>query len=634
MNWGSPSFLMLLPLVAVLAIVVALGGWRHRTVLRQVFAPGVLERVVPRSVRVRRTLRDVALLTGLGLAVVALAEPRFDKQIRTVSARGADIMLIVDLSRSMDAQDVDPSRLQRARREVADLARIIEGDRVGLVVFSGGAYLRLPLTADLVALQNVLEVADTSTFQAQGSALGAAIDEALAGLSRSEGQAGQAILVLSDGEIHDGAGALAAAGRAADAGVAIYGMGIGIEAAPIPLPDGTMLTQGGKVVHSAPDFTVLQQVAERTGGAFVQSVASTRDVEGLYQGEIRKKLVTVERSSSQRETWRAAFQWPLTVGVLLWLAGAWLGDGRRRFGAAQVGVALVALGLALPGPAFAATVEDADRLFRSERFAEAAEQLTELSLERPTDADVFDRLGAARYRSGDFDGAARAWDESSRLRGGDADALFNSGNANYKSGRLEDSLARYDEALQMAPDHAPTRANQEVVQKALEARRQEPPPSGGGGGDQDEQEGQSSSNEGQQGEAGQEGDNPSDGSQQGEQAQDGQPQDGSADGDPQDGSQTPEGEPGEDGSDGTADGEPTDQEPDGEGEGSDAVRPGELDPTGEEGEEDASGPPVSGGVIDESQGPITAGQADRLLDGIEEGSQRVYVRGKGEEKPW
>jgi Ca-activated chloride channel family protein len=418
--------------------------------------------------------------------------------------------------------------------------------------------------------------------------------------------------------------------------VAIYAMGIGIEAAPIPLPDGTMLTQGGKVVRSAPDFTVLQQVAERTGGAFVQSVASTRDVEGLYQGEIRRKLVTVERSSSQRETWRAAFQWPLTVGLLLWLAGAWLGDGRRPFGSAQAGVALLVLGLLGPAAAWASTVEDADRLFRAERFAEAAEQLTELSLESPTDADVFDRLGAARYRSGDFDGAARAWDEASRLRGGDADALYNSGNANYRSGRLEDALARYDEALQIAPEHRPTQTNQEVVEKALQARRQKPPPSGGGGGDQDEQEGQGSSNQGEQGASGEQGDNPSEGSQQGGQPQDGQPQDGqpqdgSSEGQPQDGSESPEGEPGESGSDGSADGAPTEQEP--EGEGSDTVRPGELDPSGE-GEEGSTAEQVSGGAIDESQGPITAGQAERLLDGIEEGSQRVYVRGKGEEKPW
>lgn len=635
MNWGSPSFLLLLFVVGALAVVVALGGWRHRTVLGRVFAPAVLERVLPRSTRIRRTIRDIAMLLGLALAVVSLAEPRFDKQIRTVTARGADVMLIVDLSRSMDARDVDPSRLQRARREVADLARMVQGDRVGLVVFSGGAYLRLPLTADLVALQNVLEASDTSTFQAQGSALGAAIDEAIAGLSRSEGQAGQAILVLSDGEIHDGAGALEAADRAADLGVAIYAMGIGIEAAPIPLPDGTLLTQGGKVVKSAPDFTVLQQVAERTGGAFVQSVASTRDIEGLYQGEIRRKLVTVERSSSQRETWRAAFQWPLGLGLLLWLGGAWLGDGRRRFGAAQAGLALLLLATTMPAASWASSVEEADRLYRSERFAEAAEELTGISLERPGDADVFDRLGAARYRSGDYDGASRAWEEASRLRGGDPDALFNAGNADYRSGRLEDALARYDEALQLAPEHAPSKSNQELVEKALKMRRQKPPPSGGGGSDdKDSQQDGQGSNQGEGGE-GEQGDQENSGGKgqqpQDGQPQDGQPQDGTAD-DPQQGSES-EGSPEQGAGQGSGEGEPTDQEP--QGEGSDAVSPSELDGEGTDSEgEGPDGQPVSGGAIDESQGPITAGQAERLLDGIEEGTQRVYVRGRGEEKPW
>jgi Ca-activated chloride channel homolog len=626
MNWGAPSYLLMLGGVAMLALSIALGAWRHRTVLARLFAPGILERVLPRSVRVRRGLRDLGRLAGLALVVVALAEPRFDKQIRTVSSRGADVMLIVDLSRSMDAKDVDPSRLQRARREVADLAKVVEGDRVGLVVFSGGAYLRLPLTADLVALQNVLAVADTSTFQAQGSALGAAIDEALSGLKRSEGQAGQAILVLSDGEIHNATEALAAADRAVAANVAIYAMGIGIEPSPIPLADGTWLKDRGQQVLTTPDFTVLKAVAERTGGAFVQSVASPRDIEGLYTGEIRRKLVTVERSSSQRETWRAAFQWPLGVGLGLWLLGSWLGDGRRVFGAASL-IAAMWLGAFWAPAAMAADVADADRLFRSERFAEAAEQLTELSLEQPGDAEIFDRLGAARYRNNDFDGASRAWDEASRLRGGDPNALYNSGNANYRSGRLEDALDRYQQALDKDPAHGPSVANKELVNKALEARRQKPPPQQGEGKNEDEND--SDKQDGEDSEGG-EGSKSEGGEPQEGEPQEGEP--GEGEGEPQAGQpENPQGE-GEPKDGSTDAGEPTEGEPE-EGEGSQSTKPEDLDsPEGEPSEATPGG--EGGGIPTDEEGPITEGQAERLLDGIEEGSQRVYVRGKGEDKPW
>jgi len=628
MNWGSPAYLVLLVAVAALAVLVGAGGWRHRVLLRRVFSETLLDHVVPRSVRRRRLVRDLGALLAVGLMVVALAEPRFDKQIRTVTSRGADIMLVVDLSRSMDARDVDPSRLERARREVADLGRMLAGDRVGLVIFSGGAYLRLPLTQDMVAVENVLAAADTRTFEANGSALGLAIEEAMTALSRSEGQAGQALLILSDGEIHNRDAALAAADEAEARGIRIYAMGIGIEASPIPTANGGLLTHEGEVVMTRPDFTVLEEVAQRTGGAFVQSVASARDMEGLYNGSIRRSLVSVERQSRQRETWRAAFQWPLGLGLALWLGGAWLGEGRRRFGMATA--ALLAMGLASSVPAYAMTVEEADQLYRAGRFPQAAEELTKLSLEQPTNPDVFDRLGAARYRSGDFDGAARAWDEASRLAGGDAQSDFNAGNAYYQSGRLEEAGERFDRAQENRPGFDAAKANRELVDAAIEARRQQQPPPPPQGGEDEENEGDPQDGEGEQ-------DQPQSGQGEGD-----QPEEGSGEGDdPDNQSGSPEQNAGEQdgensnptGESGESSGQPSgDQEPE-DGEGSDAVSPSELD--GSDTPEGEAQPGSAGGGIEgEEQGPITAGQAERLLDAVDEGSQRIYVRGQGEDKPW
>jgi len=630
MNWGAPGYLVFVAAVAAVAVLVAAGGWRHRVVLRRVFAEGLMERLLPASVRRRRLARDVARLAALALMVVAMAEPRFDKQIRTVTSTGADIMLVVDLSRSMDARDVDPSRLERARREVADLGRILQGDRVGLVIFSGGAYLRLPLTEDFVALENVLAAADTSTFQANGSALGLAIDEGVAALSRSETSAGQALLVLSDGEIHDADAALAAADKAAAAGVRIYAMGVGIEPSPVPDGKGGMLRHEGKVVMTSPDFTVLQQIASRTSGAFVQSVASSRDIESLYGGTIRKSLVMVERASRQRETWRAAFQWPLGLAVLLWLGGAWLGDGRRRFGMAGVAAALLAVAM-VPDAAWAATVEEADALYREGAYPQASQAFEELSLEHPGDADVFDRLGAARYRSGDFDGAQRAYREASRLRGGDPWADFNAGNAAYRSGRLEEAMELYDRAADL-PEAV---ANRDLVQQALEARRQQQPPPPPQGGEDQEQEGDPQDGEGS------DSNNPESGQGSGDQEQDEGSDDGSDSDQTDEASQGEQSESGQQGSqgsdqDGSSDAGQEgsdDQEP--EGEGSAPVSPDELDPDGEDGDpQDAQTGGAGGGIDSEDQGPITQGQAERLLDSIEEGSQKIYVRGRGEDKPW
>jgi len=607
------EWLALWPLVGVLGGLMAFVAYQARRQLGRFVHGALFERVLPPSVRVRRTLRDALALMGLALALFALAGPRFDKQLQIVRATGTDLVVLLDLSRSMNARDVDPSRLERARREIRDLGRYISGDRVGLVVFAGGAFPRLPLTEDYTALELVVSETDTDSFQAQGSALGEAIREALALLDNHEDQAGQAMIVLSDGETHDPDDALAAAEEAADRGVPIYTMGIGIERAVVPTSAGRPLTWEGETVFSEPRFDTLQDVARLTGGAFVQSTAAANDIAGLY-AEIRDSIQAVARDFQQRETWREAFVWPLSVAVLCVLLAGWLGEGRRRFGAA----AAVLLALGLTGsPALAGPLEDADELYRDGRYDVAAEEFTRLSLEHPGDVDILQRLGAARYRAGDYDGAARAFDEAAELTD-DPDVRFNSGNAHYRAGRLERALERYDDALAESPSHGPASRNRSIVEQEIARRReiQPPPPppppqpSQGGESDSDPDGEPQPQDEPQPGEGepseSERGDEPP---PEGEEASDPPPPSDGPDqpGSPSDPTEGPD-EPGSSEAVGPDELEPSDETPEGEAAG----EPGEIDPTG----------------------PITEGQAHRLLDAIEEGSQRVRIRGSSGGKPW
>lgn len=599
MTWAEPHWLWLLLGVPALALLLAAAGAWHRYKLRRVLSREMVERILPRSVRGRRTIRDLLVLLGWVGLVLALAEPRFDKQVRTLQVRGTDLVLLLDLSRSMDAVDVDPSRLERARREIADLGRQIEGDRVGLVVFAGGAYPRLPLTADFRALQLVVGEAATDTFDTQGSNLGAAIRAGVELLERSQEQAGQALLVLSDGETHQPDDAIAAANEAAAKNIPIFAVGIGERPSPIPLPDGRMLQWRGETVSTEPDFDTMQQVAKLTGGAFVTSSAGPRDMEQLY-AEIRKSVKAAERTSQQRETYRSAYQFPLGLGFLALLGAAWLGEGRRagRQGTA-LAVALLLVGLASPAARAADPLAEADALYRAQKYPQAVEKLVELSLSRPDDPDVLDRLGSARYRAGDFEGAARAFDRAVELGGTESDALYNAGNAHYYAGRLEDALARYDQALQGDPDHAPAKHNRELVAAELEARRTAQPPPPPKSGDSDENEGSGDESEPK---------DPKDSDDQKEGksgSQGGEPQDEGQAGEPKDG-------PDEPGS-------------------SSAVDPGQVN---EPGQGEPGEPTSGGGQLGEREGPITAGQAERLLESVEEGSQRTVVQGRPESKPW
>lgn len=630
MSWGMAVWLWALLGVAALAGVVALAGVWHRRRLGRAFRPGMFDRVLPPSVRARRTARDVLALLGLAAVVVALAEPKLRERVYAIEQKGIDLVVAVDLSRSMDASDVDPSRLERAKREIYDLLDMVEGDRLGLVIFAGAAYPRLPLTQDTDAVRLVTDELTTDTFQVQGSEVGVAVRQALDLLGEA-GSAGQAILILSDGEVHRPEDALAAADEAAARGVRIFAMGIGREAAPIPVGDGNYFTDArGQTILSAPSAAVLTDVARITGGAYVQSVAAADDMAQLYRVEMRGSVEAGDRGTVRRRVAESAYAWPLGFGLVAWLVASWLGDGRRPWGAA----AAVWLAFALvSSPAYAASRAEADQAYRAGRYAEAVRQLTELSMEDPDDPDLWERLGAAKYRAGDFAGAERAFEQADTLRGGDADAAYNAGNAAYRGGRLEEALRDYERALQLRPDHPGAQQNKQRVAQEIAVRRQNqpPPPSQGGeGGEQQQQPGEQGASEPQGGQPGES--QPGESGQPGPQnpqAQQGEPSPGQPGTPP--GQQSPgQGQPGQ----GERQGQQTDDQRRDDAPGSGVAELDELaegDPTGEAA--GAAGAEGDGGGQD--GGPITPVQAQRLLEGVEEGRPRVIIPGQPDGgKPW
>lgn len=606
MSWAQPAWFLALPLVAALAAVVVLAARRHQVLLARWFRGPALERAIPIAVRRRRGRREAAALLALALGVVALAEPRFDKQLQQIEAKGTDLVLVVDLSRSMDATDVQPSRLVRAQREIADLLALRPGDRVGLVVFAGGAVPRLPLTLDHRAVQTVLGEIQTADFQAQGSDVGGAIRAAVRLLSRDPASAaGKAIVLLSDGEVHDPSDATAAAASAAEAHIPVFAVGIGEAAAPVPTEAGPLVWEGEAVV-TTPDPGTLQALARATGGAYVTSVASADDMEGLA-AELERSLVAVSRVQQQRETWRSAYAVPLWGALLAALFAAWYGDGRDPARRRAVGVATgwLALALAAAPVAEAGPLADADALYRAGQAAQAVRLLEELALSQPDDPAVLERLGAARYRAGDFEGAAQAYDRTAAIRGQPSD-WYNAGNAHYQAGRLERARERYDQVLAASPEHEGATQNRARVEKELiERRKPKPPPPPQGGGSEDPSGG-----------GGQDGPEP----QPGEQDPNAPPEGGQG----QPGSGPPQ--PGE------GDAPPGGQPPPGQsGQGS-----GETPDVSQIGDQAPGDPSAQGGASAPSgeAGEVSAAAAERLLDSVEEGQPGYSYGGPPGGKPW
>ena len=581
MNWARPELLNLLwavPLAAGLFYAAA----RSRRRALAALGPLMSVRVSERASRLHAA-RAVLWTAALACFAVALAQPRWGFRWQELRQEGLSLVVVLDVSRSMDAQDVSPSRLERARREVRDLAGMLAGDRVGLVLSAGGAYAQMPLTLDYAVLDALARRASTDTLRAQGSDLGAAIDKA-AELLGGDGQASdQAILLISDGEDH--AGTLTeAAQRAADAGIHLYTVGVGTpDGSPIPLAQGGFKKdRAGQVVISRLDEDALRQLAEIGQGAYVRSVAGAGDMRAIYLEQIRGTLTAAEQGVRRDKIWTERYALFLGAGLLLLLSSYFLRPGALRMsGAAVVLLALVAT---------PARAEDLDALLQQQAAA-------------PDDMALAEQVGASLFEAGRYAEAARLLEQVAAR--GDASqrerARYNAGVARYGAGQLTAALEDWQQVLSESPENAAAQQNAAAVQAEIQARLQQ---------QQDQEQQQQNSDQQDQGE-------PQD--QQDQQQQDQQSE--SQDSQQQDSQDQQPGEQPEE-HDGTMEPQQPEEPPEvgDTGAGAQAMaEPGEQpEPSEPDGEQTAAGEAIQEGEMSEDS-------ARRLLESVEEGEPRVQV---------
>ncbi len=284
LEFGRPEgWIWSLVAVAGLAALVAAALWRRRA-KRRLCDPGLLPRIAPRIAGARTGLR--AMLTAVALVAVAVAvlDPRVGERLEPVEQSGVDVMVVIDVSRSMLAEDAAPNRLARAKQFARDLVEALGSDRVGLVEFAGVPSMRCPLTFNHRTFLTQLDLLSPQSTVRGGSLLGDAVRLAAESLD-AEGT-GKAIVVLSDGEDMESAPVEAAATAAAERGVRVYAIGLGdkVEGARIPVREGgrtTYLVHEGEQVWTKLDPTLLAEVARAGGGAYLEAGTGQADMTGL-----------------------------------------------------------------------------------------------------------------------------------------------------------------------------------------------------------------------------------------------------------------------------------------------------------------------------------------------------------------
>lgn len=292
-RFGDPICLWLLLLIPLLALVRFVSLRNRNKKLRKFGDPELLRQLSPGVSKYRPTVKFWLLEAALALIIIMVARPQMGKRISSDKREGIETIIALDISNSMLAQDVTPSRLAKSKMMVENLVDHFSNDKIGLIVFAGDAFVQLPITSDYVSAKMFLQNIDPSLIQAQGTDIGQAINLAMHSFTQDE-KTGKAIVVITDGEDHEG-GAEEMAAKAQKAGMNVYILGIGDpKGAPIPLGNGEYLKdRSGNTVMTALNEDMCKKVASAGKGVYIHvdnsSIAEEKldnELEKLQKGEI------------------------------------------------------------------------------------------------------------------------------------------------------------------------------------------------------------------------------------------------------------------------------------------------------------------------------------------------------------
>ena len=243
---------------------------------------------MPAVSKYRPDVKFALLVFAIALFSVLLARPQFGSKLETVKRKGIEVMIALDISNSMLAQDIQPNRLEKAKRLISRLVDGMENDKIGMIVFAGDAFTQLPITSDYISAKMFLETITPELISKQGTAIGAAINLATRSFTPQEG-VGKAIIVITDGENHEG-GAVEAAKAAAEKGIQVNVLGIGMpEGAPIPIKGTNDFRRDreGNVVVTRLDEAMCQEIAKDGKGIYIR-VDNTNSAQKAIENEINK----------------------------------------------------------------------------------------------------------------------------------------------------------------------------------------------------------------------------------------------------------------------------------------------------------------------------------------------------------
>jgi Ca-activated chloride channel family protein len=484
----QPLYLLLaLPLAGAAWAAYAWGAARRRRLTARLGDEPTLARLLRPEAAGRRRLQAALRLSALLMLAAALAGPQWGVEAVETTSANRDVIIAVDVSLSMLAEDVKPSRLERAKQELALLIDELKGARVGVIAFAGEPVVVCPLTTDTAAAKQLLRAVEPGMVPVPGTAIGKSIRRAGELLSRYPGR--RSIVLLTDGEDHK-SDPLGAAEEAAAEGIQIHTIGIGSpEGEPIPLKgddgrvEGYKKDKRGATVVSRLGERDLSAIADKTGGAYFRATPGAAEASEIAKRTAGGAAAEGESKGTARR-YRNHFMIPLALAFLLLLLEAAVPETSGPAGAPAPSrqAALLLLPLLLPclcRPASAATAEGALRkgnaLYDEQKYEPALEQYSRAAARSPKDARPVFNAGDALFRLEQYDKAGEAFKavaESGASAGSRSAAYYNLGNSFFARQQYKDAVEAYRRAVALSPADDDARRNLAVALRRLK----NPPP--------------------------------------------------------------------------------------------------------------------------------------------------------------
>ena len=315
-HFANQEFLYLLILIPVFIILYAVSVRLKRKSMDKFGDYEVIKTLIPLLSQRRPLFKFILLVTALALLIIAAARPQFGSKLKEVKAEGVEIIIALDVSNSMLAEDIKPNRLEKAKRAIARMLDNLHNDKIGLIVFAGDAYIQVPITTDYTATKMMLSTISTDMIPKQGTAIAYAIRLAMRSFSPDD-EVKKVLIIITDGENHED-DPIVAAQEAREKGILVYTIGMGLaKGAPIPLPGKSNFRKdaNGNVIMTKLDEPTLVKIAAAGGGIYTRANNVKVGLQQLYK-EI-EKLDKKEMETVVYSEYEDSFQY--FVGFALFL---------------------------------------------------------------------------------------------------------------------------------------------------------------------------------------------------------------------------------------------------------------------------------------------------------------------------